>query len=168
MAAMLKQLSEGGGGGGDGGGDEDFSKLLLGMMEELTNKEILYEPMKELDDRFPKWMEDNKGKVAADDLKRYEEQRVIVRDIVAKYDQKDYSDSNKADREYIVDKMQQVCCGSPPTEVCRDLRLTTLIDASSGRTASRPSGRHVLSLGIAQHGRRLQPAVETPRVEPQH
>ena len=109
MAAMLKQLAEGGGAGGDGaGGDEDFSKLLLGMMEELTNRDILYEPMKELDDRFPRWMAENAGKVPADDMARYEQQRVVVRDIVARYDRTEYDDANPADREYIVDKMHQV------------------------------------------------------------
>jgi peroxin-19 len=124
MAAMLKQLSDGAAVGGAGGaaGDEDFSKLLLGMMEELTNKEILYEPMKELDDKFPRWMEDNQGKVGADDMKRYEEQRIIVRDIVARYDSKGYSDSNPADREYIVDKMQKMqAAGAPPPDLVGDM-----------------------------------------------
>jgi len=36
--------------------------MLLGMMEQLTNKDILYEPMKELDDKFPDWMEKNGAK----------------------------------------------------------------------------------------------------------
>lgn len=107
MAAMLKQLGEGGAGGG-AANDEDFSKLLLGMMEELTVKEILYEPMKELDDRFPRWIEENRGKIDAEEMKRYEEQRVIVRDVVARYDRKEYSDSNPADREFIVSKMHEV------------------------------------------------------------
>jgi peroxin-19 len=131
MAAMLKQLADGaaaggGGAGGGGAGDEDFSKLLLGMMEELTNKEILYEPMKELDDRFPRWMEENRGKVPADDMRRYEEQCVIVRDIVARYDSKGYSDANQADREYIVDLMQKMqAAGSPPPDLVGDMSSAT-------------------------------------------
>ena len=93
--------------GGEGGSD-DLNKMLLGMMEQLTNKEILYEPMKELHDQFPGWLEKNRDKCAAEDLKRYEEQRVVVADIVSKFEEPSYSDSNPAHREYIVEKMQKV------------------------------------------------------------
>jgi peroxin-19 len=71
LAQMLASMGEGGLGGD--GNDEDFSKILMGMMEQLTNREILYEPMKELNDKFPKWMEENSSKVEADDLKRFKE-----------------------------------------------------------------------------------------------
>lgn len=110
LAQMLASM-EGGGFGGEGG-DEDFSKILMGMMEQLTNKDILYEPMKELDDKFPKWMENNKEKVAKDDLKRYEEQQTLVREIVGRFEKKGYSDANAQDREYIVERMQKVCSSS--------------------------------------------------------
>jgi peroxin-19 len=106
LAELMKQM---GAGALDGeGGEEDFSKMLLGMMEQLTNKDILYEPMKELDDKFPDWMEKNREKTPAADLKRYEEQRTVVREIVAKFEEKTYKDENVADREYIVERMQKV------------------------------------------------------------
>lgn len=109
MSEMLKQLSSGdlGGLGGDGS-EEEFSKMLMGMMEQLTNKEILYEPMKELDDKFPEWLAKNRSTTSKEDLKRYEEQQSVVREIVAKFEEKTYSDSNATDREFIVDKMQRV------------------------------------------------------------
>jgi len=107
LAQMLKEMESGGFGGE--GSDEDFSKILMGMMEQLTNKEVLYEPMKELNDKYPKWMEDNKDKVSKDDLKRYEEQQTLVREITARFERSGYSDSNAQDREYIVERMQKVC-----------------------------------------------------------
>ena len=107
LAQMLKEMESGGFGGE--GSDEDFSKILMGMMEQLTNKEILYEPMKELDDKFPAWMEKNKEKVSKEDLKRYEEQQVLVKEITARFERKGYSDDNAKDREYIVERMQKVC-----------------------------------------------------------
>lgn len=105
LTEMLKQLTA-----GDfaGGSEEDFSKMLMGMMEQLTNKEILYEPMKELHDKFPAWLAKNKDSTPAEDLKRYAEQQTIVGEIVAKFNEPSYSDSNAADREYIVDRMQKV------------------------------------------------------------
>lgn len=110
LAQMLAAMGEGGMGGE--GGDEDFSKILMGMMEQLTNKEILYEPMKELNDKFPKWMEENSSKVPVDDLKRYQEQQVLVREITERFERKGYSDDNAGDREYIVERMQKVCIAS--------------------------------------------------------
>lgn len=107
MAEMMKAMQGSGLDGGEGS-EEDFSKMIMGMMEQLTNKEILYEPMKELDDKFPDWLEKNGAKTKEDDLKRYKEQKVYVREIVSKFEEKTYADSNAADREYIVERMQKV------------------------------------------------------------
>ena len=96
-------------GGLPGDSDEEgFNKMLLGMMQQLTNREILYEPMKELHDKFPSWMEKNRANTKADDMKRYEEQQRLVREIVEKFDENGYADSKSSDREFIVDRMQQV------------------------------------------------------------
>ncbi|KAF2100540.1 Pex19 protein [Rhizodiscina lignyota] len=120
LAQMLKEMEKGGFGGE--GGDEDFSKMLMGMMEQLTNKEILYEPMKELDDKFPAWMEKNREKTPKDDLQRYDEQQTLVREIVARFEEKTYSDSNTKDREYIVERMQKMqAAGSPPADLVGDM-----------------------------------------------
>ncbi|KAI9172480.1 Peroxisomal biogenesis factor 19 [Paramyrothecium foliicola] len=120
MSEMLKQLSSGDLNGE--GSEEEFSKMLMGMMEQLTNKDILYEPMKELHDKFPGWLEKNKAKTPAEDLKRYEEQQTVVAEIVAKFEEKSYSDSNAADREYIVDRMQKMqAAGSPPPDLVGDM-----------------------------------------------
>lgn len=106
MSEMLKQLSSGD--FNPDGSEEEFSKMLMGMMEQLTNKDILYEPMKELDDKFPAWFEKNKDSTPSDDLKRYEDQKALVKEIVTKFEESTYSDNNPADREYIVDRMQKV------------------------------------------------------------
>jgi peroxin-19 len=120
MSEMLKQLSSGDFNGE--GSEEDLSKMLMGMMEQLTNKDILYEPMKELHDKFPGWLEKNREKTSAEDLKRYDEQQAIVAEIVAKFEEKSYSDSNAPDREYIVDRMQKMqAAGSPPPDLVGDM-----------------------------------------------
>lgn len=108
MAELLRQMQAGGEGGLGEGGEEEFSKMLLGMMEQLTNKDILYEPMKELNDKFPEWMEKNRESVPEEDRKRYELQEGFVREIVAKFEEPTYADSNAEDREYIVERMQKV------------------------------------------------------------
>ena len=77
-------------------------------MEQLTNKDILYEPMKELDSKFPEWMEKNIGKVSEEDMTRYKEQQGLVREIVGRFERRGYSDADVADREFIVGRMQKV------------------------------------------------------------
>ncbi|WYZ41442.1 hypothetical protein EsH8_V_000337 [Colletotrichum jinshuiense] len=120
LAEMMKQLGEGNLEGG--GNEEEFSKMLMGMMDQLTNKEILFEPMKELNDKFPEWLEKNRDKTPAEDLKRYEEQQALVKEIVAKFEEKTYADSNTKDREYIVDRMQKMqAAGSPPSDLVGDM-----------------------------------------------
>jgi peroxin-19 len=112
LAELMKQMQSGGGLDGEGN-EEDFSKMLMGMMDQLTNKEILYEPMKELNDKFPEWMVNNRAKTPAEELKRYEEQQQLVKEIVLKFEEPSYADSNTADREYIVDRMQKVSPAAP-------------------------------------------------------
>lgn len=129
----------GGGLGGEGGSDE-LNKMLMGMMDQLTNKEILYEPMKELHEQFPGWLEKNKDKVSEEDKKRYEEQRVLVSEIVAKFEEPSYSDSNAQQREYIVERMQKVSLPSALPYV-DDLTNGATTDASNRISAPRLGGR---------------------------
>lgn len=110
LMEMMKSLSAGEGGGL--GGEEDFNSMLMSMMTQLTNKEILYEPMKELHDKFPAWMESHKDSEKAEDMVRFREQQRLVGEIVGRFERKGYSDSNESDREYIVERMQKV---SPAT-----------------------------------------------------
>ena len=107
IANLLKEM-QAANGGPDGEGDDAFGKMLLGMMEQLTNKEILYEPMKELDQKFPGWLEEKRGGLKVEDRERYEVQRGLVREIVGRFEREGYSDGNAEDREFIVEKMQKV------------------------------------------------------------
>lgn len=90
------------------GDDEGFNKMLMGMMEQLTNKDILYEPMKELHDKFPAWMTKNRSSTKSKDLERYVEQQRLVGEIVERFEKKEHSDSKAEDREFIVERMQKV------------------------------------------------------------
>jgi len=128
LAQMMKELTE-------GDGEGDFNSMLMNMMAHLTNKDILYDPMKELHDKFPQWLEKNKGQVSDDDYKRYEKQAKLVEQIVKRFEKKGYSDDNEEDREYIVDKMQKMQSeGSPPSDLVGDMNAAqeALGDLDSG------------------------------------
>ncbi|KAK4496556.1 hypothetical protein PRZ48_012536 [Zasmidium cellare] len=132
LAQMMKELTEGGGGMGGG---EDFNAMLMNMMAHLTNKEILYEPMKELSDKFPAWLEKNREKTPKEELERYEKQKKLVDEIVARFERNGYSDDNEQDREYIVERMQEMQSqGSPPSDLVGDMSAAqdALGDLESG------------------------------------
>lgn len=111
LAQMLREMQNGG--SDDASNEEGFSKMLMNMMEQLTNKEILYEPMKELHDKFPSWMREHETSVEEADLVRYREQERLVGEIVGKFDEKGYTDSDPADREFIVERMQKASLSVP-------------------------------------------------------
>lgn len=157
MAELLRQMQQAAGNGAGPGTDEDtqeeFSKMLLGMMEQLTHKDILYEPMRELHDKFPGWMAANRERTARADLERYELQQTLVAEIVARFEMSSYSDDNTADREYIMDRMQRVrkitSCRSDARRMCvADLTMT---DASYRSAAGRPCGRHAVGRESVEH-----------------
>ena len=106
FAEMLQSLGAGDAAGG--GSEEDFNTMLLSMMSQLTNKEILYEPMKELHEKFPGWMESHADAAPAEDLGRYREQQRLVGEIVGRFERAGYSDADEGDREFIVERMQKV------------------------------------------------------------
>ncbi|RAL01634.1 putative peroxisomal membrane protein receptor Pex19 [Aspergillus ibericus CBS 121593] len=117
LVAQLIKAIEAGAGDGDEG---DLTKMFMGMMEQLSNKEILYEPMKELDTKFGPWIAENKGKgkVSDEDMARYEKQAGVVALIVAKFEEKGYSDEDPKCREYVWEKMQEMqAAGNPPDEL---------------------------------------------------
>ncbi|KAF9891149.1 Peroxisome chaperone and import receptor [Aspergillus nanangensis] len=116
VAQLLKAVEAGAGSGDDG----DLTKMFMGMMEQLSNKEMLYEPMKELDTKFKPWMAENKGKgsVSEEDMKRYESQATIVSQIVSKFEEPGYTDEDPKCREYVWERMQEMqAAGNPPEEL---------------------------------------------------
>ena len=106
LAQLLKAVETG------ENSEGDLTKLISGMMEQLSNKEMLYEPMKELATKFGPWMSANKDKVSKDDLERYELQAKYVSEIVAKFEEPGYSDEDPKYRDYVWERMQAVCSSS--------------------------------------------------------
>lgn len=111
LAQMLREMQNGG--TEDDSYEEGFSKMLMNMMEQLTDKEILYEPMKELHDKFPSWMREHESSVEEADLVRYREQERLVGEIVRKFDEMGYTDSDPDDREFIVERMHKARISVP-------------------------------------------------------
>ena len=72
-----------GGTEGTSEGDEEImGDVVNGMMKQLLSKELMYEPMKGICDRFPKWLAENKSKLDDEEYQRY----VISSTIRGKFD----------------------------------------------------------------------------------
>ncbi|KIW18598.1 hypothetical protein PV08_02887 [Exophiala spinifera] len=115
LAEMLRALDAEGAGGQD---DGDLSKMFLGMMEQLTNKDMLYEPMKELSTKYPEWLVQNKPRLPTEEYERFSRQQVVVNEIVNKFEEKGYSDEDPKCREFVWEKMQAMQAeGAPPEDL---------------------------------------------------
>ena len=55
-------------------GDDNMKSALDSVVNELLNKDTLYEPMKTLRDEYPKWLEENWQKIPQKDLEMYNNQ----------------------------------------------------------------------------------------------
>ncbi|KNG86482.1 hypothetical protein ANOM_005123 [Aspergillus nomiae NRRL 13137] len=100
--------------------DGGLMNVVAAMMEQLSNKEMLYEPMKELDAKFGPWLVENKGKekFSDEEMERFEKQATIASQIVAKFEEPGYTDEDAKCREYVWGKMQEMqAAGSPPEEL---------------------------------------------------
>lgn len=59
---------------GDGDGDGSFKGALDSVVNEIISKDSLYQPMKNLKEEYPKWLEDNWQELSDEDLERYNKQ----------------------------------------------------------------------------------------------
>lgn len=121
MEDLLKTLGDLGLGdlGLDGTGDDtELAGFLESMMGQLMNKDVLYDPLKELADGFPGYLAKPPSPLSTEDRERYEKQLVCVKRIVAVFDDPSYSDENAESSKLVVDLMSEMqSYGSPPPEI---------------------------------------------------
>ena len=85
-------------------------------MRQMLAKEVMHAPMREIGEKYPAWLEANASKLSADEIERYEAQRLCGGTIVAHYD----SDSGEFDaRVVLLQEMQSK--GQPPQELVDEL-----------------------------------------------
>ncbi|KAI0462050.1 hypothetical protein LJB42_004655 [Komagataella kurtzmanii] len=104
--------------GGDG--NDNIGKMLVEMLDQLSSKKILYEPIKELYDKYPAWLEAHKTdeKISKEEFSNYQNQYSIVTLIVERFDKQNYDDNNTEDKEFISTKLEELQeLGMPPTEL---------------------------------------------------
>lgn len=52
------------------GGEMNADDMIDGMMGQLLSKDLMYEPMKQVNELFPSWLQKNKGKVSEEEYSK--------------------------------------------------------------------------------------------------
>ncbi|KAI0746308.1 Pex19 protein family-domain-containing protein [Daedaleopsis nitida] len=98
--------------------EEELKGILETMMSQLMSKDVLYEPLKELNDKFPSYLKDNASTLSTEDKTRYDAQYKVVQQIVAAFEDPSYTDDDPQKGLKIVELMQEMQeHGSPPAEI---------------------------------------------------
>lgn len=95
---------------GEGGGEseEELQGLLETMMTQLMSKDVLYEPLKELHEKFPPYLKDNAATLKPEDKQRYEAQQKIVAEIITMFEDSSYTPEDQEKGIKIVTLMNTV------------------------------------------------------------
>ncbi|KAF9038830.1 Pex19-domain-containing protein [Hymenopellis radicata] len=80
LEALLKDL--GMGEDGEGGDENEIANVLEKMMGQLMSKDILYDPLKELHDKFPVYLANPPEPLSTEDRERYSKQLHCVEEII--------------------------------------------------------------------------------------
>merc|ERR1711862_466311 len=109
MESMMKEFE-------NMGNKEDSEEIIEGMMKQLISKEIMYEPIKQVTDRFPHWLAEKKKTLSDEEYNRYGNQYQYFQRIVAIYE----NDPENFPR--LMELLQDVQeYGQPPAEIIKEL-----------------------------------------------
>ncbi|KAG8476117.1 hypothetical protein CXB51_032881 [Gossypium anomalum] len=95
---------------------QDMESIVESMMQQLLSKEILHEPMKEIGERYPKWLEEHKSSLSKEEYERYSNQYELMNELNGVYE----NDPNNFTRIFdLMQKMQEF--GQPPNDIVQEL-----------------------------------------------
>lgn len=98
----------------------DINSLLAEMLDQLSSKSVLYEPLNDLYLKFGPWLKDPAKKLDPD-YSKYEKQYGLVKALVLRFQQPTYNDSNADDKKFINDNLESLQeLGLPPKELMND------------------------------------------------
>jgi peroxin-19 len=102
-------------GGGEGGDTDDF---MDGMMEQLLSKELMYEPMKQVTEKFPAWLESKKVELSPEEWDQRNRQYSCFQKLIEAYE----GDESGHQTTKLLDLMQEVQeYGQPPPEIINEI-----------------------------------------------
>ncbi|XP_045210492.2 peroxisomal biogenesis factor 19-like [Mercenaria mercenaria] len=117
-----------------GGQDDGFMPMMQNMMKTLLSKDVLYPSLKEISEKYPAWLTENKGKITDKEHTNYTKQSEIIKDILAEFETENSTDSEEVKKqrfEKIMDMMQKMQdLGQPPKDIVGDMAPGLDFDAN--------------------------------------
>ncbi|KAK9849121.1 hypothetical protein WJX84_003479 [Apatococcus fuscideae] len=142
---ILRQLGAAGlpglGGLGAEGIPSAETSFADSIMRQLLSKDVLYQPMKDIGARYPRWLAENRSKLSAEAVQRYERQQEYIQKVCHVYDTRP---ENFAELLDLMHEMQ--ACGQPPPEIVDELAPGLSLGedgpfgSGPGENASQPPG----------------------------
>lgn len=119
IAGMFQNLDFGSEEGASG-----FMPFMQNMMQNLLSAEILLPSLKELVEKYPKWLEENSSKLSQSEKEKYEKQLALMKEVCLDLEKEKPSDSTEIRKERfnnVLEKMQKMQdLGQPPPELLGD------------------------------------------------
>mmetsp|Transcript_27969 Transcript_27969/g.20945 ORF Transcript_27969/g.20945 Transcript_27969/m.20945 type:complete len:127 (-) Transcript_27969:30-410(-) len=96
-------------------GNEDMKSALDQVVKDIVSKDSLYEPMRNLREEFPLWLEHNWSKISQQDLDRYNAQLDVITEICKIYEE-------NGENEVVFEKLSKLQeYGQPPPDLMKKL-----------------------------------------------
>lgn len=149
MKAMIEAMS----------GGQDMQGVMDTMLQHLLSKDVLYEPMKDIAEKYPPWLKKNAKKIPDDELVRYESQLAKTKSIIAAFE------DETVEHSVIVQLLQEMqAFGNPPQEIMKEMANAKGMKLGpngmplgwggigGGETSDGPKGMGGLGLGKGKKG----------------
>lgn len=95
---------------------KDFGNLMDGLMKQLMSKDIMYEPVKAICEKYPEWLAENEKKIPKKDYISFGKQYQVMQRICAVFE----TEPDNYDRlVQLMSQMQEH--GQPPAEIVKEL-----------------------------------------------
>ncbi|KAJ0736420.1 putative pex19 protein [Helianthus annuus] len=95
---------------------QELESMMETMMQQLLSKQVLHEPMKEIEEKYPKWLQDNESKLNKTEYDRYFRQHQLIKELNMVYETEPGNFGKIAE---LMQKMQE--CGQPPNDIVKEL-----------------------------------------------
>eukprot|EP01130_Rhizamoeba_saxonica_P012658 TRINITY_DN536_c0_g1_i1.p1 TRINITY_DN536_c0_g1~~TRINITY_DN536_c0_g1_i1.p1 ORF type:complete len:123 (-),score=34.59 TRINITY_DN536_c0_g1_i1:210-578(-) len=91
--------------------------FLNTILKQVVSKDVLYEPMKEMYEKYPGWLEQNQGKIDPKEFDRYVSQYGYVEEIIHTFESEGETSFDKVMK--LMTEMQD--CGQPPMDIVQEM-----------------------------------------------
>ncbi|KAJ2576851.1 Peroxisome chaperone and import receptor [Coemansia sp. RSA 1807] len=110
MEELMRQLDQ-------TGDDPQLDSLVDDVIGQLMSKDVLEQPLKDLNAAYPKYLAANKPTLSADEYERFSQQHKYVKEILELFAQSEGDEVKDPRVVGLMQKMQD--CGQPPNELLK-------------------------------------------------